>query len=98
MRIRKLKRMPCLLSLNLTGIVVFFKVSKEFGITLSIRPEKHQTTKGDGKAPLKLMKKTVLIKLVLTKMTLVMMISIFITRKEKMNRMSSKVIMTFHRL
>ena len=98
MRRRKLKRKLCLLSLNLTGIVVFFKVSKEFGITLSIRPEKHQTTKGNWKAPLKLMKKTLLIKLVLKKMTLVMMISIFITRKEKMNRLSSKVMMTFHRL
>ena len=64
--------MPCLLGLNITGIVVFFKVWTELGVALSIRLEKRQTTKGDGKAPLKLMKK---IKLVLKKMTLMMMIS-----------------------
>ena len=51
---RKLKGIPSLLSLNLTGNVVSYKVSKELGITLSIRLEKRQRKKrGVGKRYLK---------------------------------------------
>ena len=54
MRNRKLKGIPSLMSLNLTGNMVCYKVSKELGIALSIRLEKRQRKKrGVGKRYLK---------------------------------------------
>ena len=45
MRNRKLKGIPSLMSLNQTGNMVCYKVSKELGIALSIRLEKRQRKK-----------------------------------------------------